>query len=117
MPNIMQLLPEIDGEEVMYLQNLLKDYTDEQASQFAMMYRSRRRDPQTILLVTIVGFLGFAGIQRFMTDQIGMGILYFFTAGLCFIGTIIDLVNYKKIAFDYNQMQAQQAAVMVKGSA
>ena len=80
------------------------------------MYRSRRRDPQTILLVTIVGFLGFAGIQRFMTDQIGMGVLYFFTAGLCFIGTIVDLVNYKKIAFEYNQMQAQQLAVMVKGN-
>lgn len=117
MANTMNLLPELDGEEMMYVQNLLKDFSDQQASQFAMMYRSRRRDPQTILLVTIVGFLGFAGIQRFMTDQIGMGVLYFFTAGLCFIGTIIDLVNYKKIAFEFNQMQAQQLAVMVKGSA
>lgn len=117
MANTMNLLPELDGEEMMYVQNLLKDFSDQQASQFAMMYRSRRRDPQTILLVTIVGFLGFAGIQRFMTDQIGMGVLYFFTAGLCFIGTIVDLVNYKKIAFDFNQIQAQQLAMMVKGSA
>jgi TM2 domain-containing membrane protein YozV len=113
----MQLLPELDAEEMMYVQNVLKDFSDQQASQFAMMYRSRRRDPQTILLVTIVGFLGVAGIQRFMTDQIGMGILYFFTAGLCFIGTIIDLINNKKIALDYNQMQAQQLAAMVKASA
>lgn len=116
MPNIMQLLPEIDGEEMMYLQNMLKDYSDQQAQQFAMMYRTRRRDPQTILLVTIVGFLGIAGIQRFMTDQIGMGILYFFTAGLCFIGTIVDLINHKKIAIEYNQTQAQQIAMMVKSS-
>ncbi|MBX2992028.1 MAG: TM2 domain-containing protein [Bacteroidetes bacterium] len=116
MPNVMQLLPEIDGEEMMYLQNIMKDYSDQQAQQFAMMYRSRRRDPQTILLVTIVGFLGIAGIQRFMTDQIGMGILYFFTAGLCFIGTIVDLINHKKIALDFNQMQAQQIAMMVKSS-
>ncbi len=116
MANVMQLLPEIDGEEMMYIQTILKDHSDQQASQFAMMYRSRRRDPQTILLVTIVGFLGFAGIQRFMTDQIGMGVLYFFTMGLCFIGTIIDLVNYKKIAFDFNQMQAQQLAAMLKTS-
>lgn len=116
MPNVMLLLPEIDSEEMMYIQNLLKDHSDQQAAQFAMMYRSRRRDPQTILLVTIVGFLGFAGIQRFMTDQIGMGILYFFTAGLCFIGTIIDLINHKKIAFEYNQLQAQQVAMMVKAS-
>ncbi len=117
MANVMQLLPELDAEEMMYVQNVLKDFSDQQASQFAMMYRSRRRDPQTILLVTIVGFLGVAGIQRFMTDQIGMGILYFFTAGLCFIGTIIDLINNKKIALDYNQMQAQQLATMVKASA
>ncbi|MDL1893439.1 TM2 domain-containing protein [Sphingobacteriales bacterium CHB3] len=116
MPNIMQLLPEIDGEEMMYLQNMMKDYTDQQAQQFAMMYRTRRRDPQTILLVTIVGFLGIAGIQRFMTDQIGMGILYFFTVGLCFIGTIVDLINHKKIAIEYNQTQAQQIAMMVKSS-
>ena len=117
MANAMQLLPELDGEEMMYVQTLMKDFSEQQATQFAMMYRSRRRDPQTILLVTIVGFLGFAGIQRFMTDQIGMGVLYFFTAGLCFIGTIVDLVNYKKLAFDFNQMQAQQLAMMVKASA
>lgn len=63
MPNVMQLLPEIDSEEMVYLQGLLKDFSDQQAQQFAMMYRSRRRDPQTILLVTLVGFLGIAGIQ------------------------------------------------------
>jgi TM2 domain-containing membrane protein YozV len=113
----MQLLPEIDSEEMVYLQGLLKDFSDQQAQQFAMMYRSRRRDPQTILLVTIVGFLGIAGIQRFMTDQVGMGILYFLTAGLCFIGTIIDLINHKKLAFDFNQLQAQQLATMVKANA
>ncbi len=117
MPNIMQLLPEIEGEEMMYLQGLLKDFSDPQAQQFAMMYRSRRRDPQTILLVTIVGFLGIAGIQRFMTDQVGMGILYLLTFGLCWIGTIIDLVNYKKIAFDFNNQQAQQVVAMVKSNA
>lgn len=117
MPNVMQLLPEIDSEEMVYLQGLLKDFSDQQAQQFAMMYRSRRRDPQTILLVTIVGFLGIAGIQRFMTDQVGMGILYFLTAGLCFIGTIIDLINHKKLAFDFNQLQAQQLATMVKANA
>jgi TM2 domain-containing membrane protein YozV len=113
----MQLLPEIDSEEMVYLQGLLKDFSDQQAQQFAMMYRSRRRDPQTILLVTIVGFLGIAGIQRFMTDQVGMGILYFLTGGLCLIGTVIDLINHKKLAFDYNQLQAQQLATMVKANA
>ena len=116
MANIMQLLPELEGDEMVYVQGLLKDFSDQNAQQFAMMYRTRRKDPQTILLTTLVGFLGIAGVQRFLTNQIGMGLLYLLTCGICFIGTIVDLVNYRKIAFDYNQQQAQQLAVMVKGS-
>jgi TM2 domain-containing membrane protein YozV len=114
MPNVMQLLPELDGDEMMFVQGLLKDATDQQAQQFALMYRSRRKDPQTILLTSLIGFLGIAGVQRFIVNQIGMGILYLFTAGICFIGTIIDLVNHRKLALEYNQQQAQQISVMMK---
>ncbi len=115
MANVYEILPEIVGEEQMYIAGLVKNLDDKQAFQFANIYRSRRKDPQTILLVTLVGFLGIAGIQRFLTDQIGLGILYLLTCGICMIGTIIDLVNYKKIAFEYNQQQANQIAVMLKG--
>ena len=114
MANVLELLPEIMGEEQMYISSLIKNMDDKQAQQFANVYRTRRKDPQTILLVTLVGFLGISGIQRFLTDQVGMGILYLFTGGICMIGTIIDLVNHKKIAFEYNQRQANQIAVMAK---
>jgi TM2 domain-containing membrane protein YozV len=114
MANVLEILPEIMGEEQFYISGMIKNMEDKQAQQFANIYRTRRKDPQTILLVTLVGFLGIAGIQRFLTDQIGLGILYVFTCGLCLIGTIIDLVNYKKIAFEYNQRQANQIIMMVK---
>jgi TM2 domain-containing membrane protein YozV len=114
MANILELMPEIMGEEQMYISSLFKNMDDKQAMQFANVYRTRRRDPQTILLVTLAGFVGIAGIQRFITDQVGLGILYFLTGGICLIGTIIDLVNYKNIAFEYNQKQANQIAMMVK---
>jgi len=114
MANVLDLLPEIMGEEQMYISSLIKNMDDKQAFQFANIYRTRRKDPQTILLVTLVGFLGISGIQRFLTDQIGMGILYLLTGGICMIGTIIDLVNHKKIAFEYNQKQANQIAMMAK---
>ena len=114
MANVLEMLPEIMGEEQMYISSLFKNMDDKQAQQFANIYRTRRKDPQTILLVTLVGFLGISGIQRFLTDQIGMGILYLLTGGICMIGTIIDLVNHKKIAFEYNQRQANQIAVMAK---
>lgn len=114
MAKIIDVLPEVTGEEMVYIQNLLKDLDDEKARSFASVYRSRRRDPQMILILTIIGFLGFAGIHRMVLNQIGMGILYFFTGGLCLIGTIIDLVNYQKLAFEYNQKVAHEISLMVK---
>ncbi|MCL6099135.1 MAG: TM2 domain-containing protein [Bacteroidetes bacterium] len=114
MANVLELLPEIMGDEQFYIGGLFKNMDDKQAQQFANIYRTRRKDPQTILLVTLPGFMGFAGIQRFLTDQIGFGILYYFTFGICFIGTIIDLVNYKRIAFEYNQKIASEIFMLTK---
>ncbi len=105
-----QLMPELDMQEMNYVEALVKNYTDEQILNFANFYRSRRRDPQLILLTALAGFLGVAGIQRFLTDQVGMGILYFFTAGLCFIGTIVDLINHKQMALEYNVKVANEVS-------
>jgi TM2 domain-containing membrane protein YozV len=113
MPNLLQLLPNVENEELVYIQGLVKNMSDEQIRQFAVIYSSRRKDPQMILLLTLVGFLGVAGIQRFIIDQIGMGLLYVFTGGLCLIGTIVDLVNYKSLTFEFNQKVARQVAGMV----
>jgi TM2 domain-containing membrane protein YozV len=114
MAKIIEILPELTGEEMVYVQNLMKDWDDEKARNFANVYRTRRRDPQMILIVTIVGLLGIAGIQRFVTNQIGMSVLYFFTLGLCYIGTIVDLINYQKIAFEYNQKMANEVASIIR---
>ncbi|MBW6459712.1 MAG: TM2 domain-containing protein [Bacteroidales bacterium] len=114
MSKFFQFLPELQGRELAFVQGLTKDYTDEQLMTFANIYRPRRKDPQMILLVTLIGFLGVAGIQRFLIGQIGMGLLYFFTWGLCLIGTIIDLINYQDLATEYNQRMAAESAMLVK---
>lgn len=116
MANVFQYLPEIQGRELIFVQGLTKDYDDAQMMNFANVYRSRRRDPQMILLTTLLGFVVVAGVQRFLVGQIGMGLLYLFTAGLCFIGTIIDLINYQDIAFEFNQKVANEAAMLIRGS-
>jgi TM2 domain-containing membrane protein YozV len=116
MANIMQLMPTLEGDELVFVQGVIKDMNDNQAQMFANAYMGRRKDPQTILLTTILGFICVAGVQRFLLGQIGMGLLYLFTAGLCLIGTIVDLVNYRNLTFQYNSKLAQQVAVMVKGS-
>lgn len=114
MARIFEILPEVTGEEMLFIQNLIGGLDDDRARNFAQVYRNRRRDPTLMLVVTLVGFFGFAGIQRFLTDQIGMGILYFFTGGLCLIGTIVDLVNYQKLALEYNQKVAREALMLVQ---
>ena len=115
MANLFQFLPELQGREMMFVQGLTKDYSEAQLMNFANVYRSRRRDPQIILLTTLLGFVAVAGVQRFLINQIGMGILYLFTGGLCFIGTIIDLINYQDLAMEYNMRMANEAAMLIKG--
>ena len=116
MANLLQLMPELEGDEMFFVQGLIKDMNDDQAKQFAVAYRARRKDPMLILLTTLLGFVVIAGVQRFIIGQVGMGVLYLLTAGLCFIGTIVDLVSFKKLAFEYNQKEAKQIAIMVRGS-
>lgn len=106
MSKVYELMPDIQGEEMLFLQNLTKDYDDDKMRNFANMYRARRKDPQIILLLCLLGFLGVSGIHRFVLNQIGMGIVYFFTAGLCLIGTIVDLVNYRNLSFTFNRQVA-----------
>lgn len=45
---------------------------------------------KTILLCTIFG--GWFGLHRYMRKQIGLGLLYTFTAGLFCIGWIVDII-------------------------
>ena len=114
MARVIDVLPEVSGEEMLYMQALLKDMDDERARNFASVYRTRRKDPQMILITALLGLIGFAGIHRFIMGQIGMGILYFFTAGLCLIGTIIDLVNHQKLTFEHNQKIANEVLTMMR---
>ena len=113
MNTVLKYLPEVQGNELYFLNDIFKDYSEDDAREFSNIYRSRRKDPNMILLTCLLGFLGISGVHRFITEQIGLGILYFFTAGLCFIGTIVDLVNYQQIAFDYNRRIAHEVAAIM----
>lgn len=101
-------------EEYSYLQQVMAGMDQRQTQNFVMFYSGRRKDPQEILLFTLLGFLGIAGIQRFIIGQMGMGILYILTMGLCFIGTIVDVINHRSLAFEFNQKAAYESAQLVK---
>ncbi len=66
MANILTFMPELMGQELQYVQFLTKDLKEDQLLNFANIYRARRKDPQLILLTTLLGFMVFAGVQRFL---------------------------------------------------
>lgn len=113
MADVVRYMPELEGEEMLNVQNLLAPMTDDQAATFTAAYRGQRRDPSTVMLLTLLGFIVIAGVQRFYVGQIGMGLLFLFTAGFCLIGTIVDLVNHKKLAYEYNRGKARDIATMM----
>ena len=108
-------MPELEGEEQLYIAHMMKNMTEEQAEQFSHVYRQRRRDPTLTLITALLGFVVVAGVHRFLLGQIGMGLLYLFTGGLCLIGTIVDLFNYTSLTYRYNKVQANEVLMLVRG--
>lgn len=108
--------PGITPEEMGFLQQATADLSENQKRNFYMIYAGKRKNPQDILLFTLLGFVVVAGVQRFVVGQIGMGLLYLFTGGFCLIGTIVDLVNHKTIATEYNRKMAYESFQIAKMS-
>jgi TM2 domain-containing membrane protein YozV len=112
--NSFTMLSGITPEEFNFLQQATVGLNDQQLDNFRMLYQGKRRNPTDILLFTLLGFVVVAGVQRFVVGQIGMGIIYLLTGGFCLIGTIVDCINYKKLANDYNKDMAYETLQMVK---
>ena len=110
---ILKYLYNVTPEELVTINSRTKDLSDDQVMQFCMIYQSKRKDGQMILLLCLLGLVGVAGVHRFVIGHIGMGVLYFFTAGLCFVGTIIDEVNYKDLTQEYNSRMIVETMAML----
>lgn len=113
-PNAYMMLPGITPEEIGFIQQATNGLDENQLRNFFAIYSGRRKSAQDVLLFTLIGFLGIAGVQRFVVGQIALGIIYFLTAGFCFIGTIIDLINHKSIALEYNKRMAYESFQLIK---
>lgn len=111
---LLQMLAGLQPDELVMIQQLTRDMSEDQQRQFVILYGGKRKNSQTLLVLAAIGFLGIAGLQRFVLGQAGMGILYLLTLGFCGIGTIIDMVNAERMTSDYNQQQAIDTANMVR---
>ena len=110
---ILSLIPSLEPEELSYLQGLTENLSEDQLRSFVRVYNEKKQTANTILLTTLIGFLGIAGIQRFLVGEIAMGIVYLLTSGLCFIGTIVDAINYREITRRHNMKVANEAYSLV----
>lgn len=109
---LLRMFPDMEYEELATILNLNKNMTEQQQQTFLMIYNGKRKDRTLMLVLALIGFVGVAGIHRFVKGDIALGVLYFFTAGLCFIGTIVDLININKLTLDYNLKMAYESANM-----
>lgn len=109
-------LPGISPEELGFLQQATNELNESQQKYFYMIYAGKRKSPQDVLIFCIVGLFLLPGLQRFIVGQIGMGVLYLFTLGLCIIGSIVDLVNHKSLALEYNRKMAYESYQIAKMS-
>lgn len=107
-------LKSVTPSEMINLQSVTSNLSEDKIKNFVTVYSTKRREAEMILIISCVGLLGFAGIQRFLVGQIGMGLLYFFTGGLCFIGTILDIIDHKKLADEYNAQMASETLQLIQ---
>jgi hypothetical protein len=68
MINLIQLFPNLEGHEMIYIQQIIRDMDDNTVMMFANAYNSRRKDPQMILLTALAGFTGISGVHRFILN-------------------------------------------------
>jgi TM2 domain-containing membrane protein YozV len=108
MPYITQYLPELDEPERSFVEHLTAAMCGTEVQQFATAYRQERKDPQTLMIMAVIGVVAVPGLHRFALGQVGMGFLYLFTWGLLLFGTITDIINYRKLAFRYNRAVASR---------
>jgi TM2 domain-containing membrane protein YozV len=106
-------LPGITVEELGILQQATVGLTEVQQQHFFRIYAEKRKSPQDVLMYCALAIV-IPGLQRFMLGQIGWAVLYFFTGGLFFVMTVMDLVYYKKLTLEYDQQMAFESYQLAK---
>ncbi|GAA1178536.1 MULTISPECIES: NINE protein [Nesterenkonia] len=70
-------------------------------------YDGPQKDPGIALVLTIVGFFFVAGLQYFYLGKILMGLLFLFTLGFLYVGTVISLFTIRGETRRVNYLRAR----------
>lgn len=87
-------------EKIMAMRSHLETLDD---SKFVAIQTMNYKNPTTLLVISL--FLGGLGIDRFMLDEAGLGVLKLITCGGFGIWTIVDwfLIMGKTKEYNYNK--------------
>jgi len=110
---VLRVIPDIEYDELVTILNITREMSVPQQEQFLMLYQRRRKSRQELLLLSLLGFVGVAGIHRLIIGDIALGIIYLLTGGLCLIGTIVDIININSLTTRFNAKQAYETAALV----
>ncbi len=85
------------ADKIYYLKDRLMALDD---GQFDMLVSIELKEPVVNLLISLM--LGSLGVDRFLLDDIGMGILKLLTGGCCGVLTIIDYFTAMNRTREFN---------------
>jgi TM2 domain-containing membrane protein YozV len=91
---------------------MTKELTDQQKLLFSSQYDSSKKDPGTMLVLSLL--FGSLGVDRFMLGDTGMGVLKLLTFGCCGILTIIDWFGVKGKTHAFNRKKATEIVAAIK---
>ncbi len=84
-------------EKVLFLRDKLELLDDRK---FNMIAGMDLKDPSTMCVISV--FLGIFGIDRFMLEETGMGVLKLLTLGGLGVLALVDAVSIQKRVKEYN---------------
>lgn len=101
-------------EEKLYISNLIENFTEDEQEMFIAKYNPRRKNGLSYILLALLGFVGLAGFHRFYTNNILLGIAELGTFGFFIVGTLVDIINFRKHVTTANIEIAENIAFEVK---
>ena len=92
-------------------QALISNLDAQERAMFQAQFSSMKRDRTLMLVISV--FLGGFGVDRFLLDNVGMGVLKLLTGGLFGILWLIDIFLIMGKTDEYNRRKASEVVANI----